>query len=49
MNYVTALGKGTCRVTDGEGTVRSADCIGGMLSVQNNEVRIVASTFGLAE
>ena len=49
MNYVTALGKGTCRVTDGEGTVRSADCSGGMLSVQNNEVRIVASTFGWAE
>lgn len=49
MNYVTALGKGTCRVTDGEGSIRSADCSGGMLSVQNNEVRIVASTFGWAE
>ena len=49
MNYVTALGKGDCRVTDGQGTTRSAQCVGGMLSVQNNEVRIVASTFGWAE
>lgn len=49
MNYVTALGKGDCRVTDKNGTERSAQCSGGMLSVQNNEVRIVASTFGWAE
>ena len=44
INYVTALGMGTAKVTmeDGE---RFAACIGGMLTVTNNEVRVVATTF----
>lgn len=49
MNYVTAIGEGPCRVTDGKGTTRTAECKGGMLSVQNNTVRIVATTFDWQE
>ena len=49
INYVTALGKGQCKVTDENGNVKTADCQGGMLSVQNNKVRIAASTFKWAE
>ncbi len=49
MNYVTALGKGPCKVTDDKGNVKKADCSGGILSVQDNVVRIVASTFAWTE
>ncbi len=47
--YLTALGMGECRVTDGEGKTRRAACIGGMLSMMNNEARLVATTFEWAE
>lgn len=44
INYVTALGMGPAKVTleDGE---RYAACIGGMLTVTDGEVRVVATTF----
>lgn len=44
INYVTALGMGVAKVTTEEGE-RFAACIGGMLTVTNNEVRVVATTF----
>lgn len=47
--YLTALGMGECRLTEGDGTKRRAACIGGMLSVMNNEVNLVATTFEWAE
>lgn len=47
--YLTALGMGECRVTGGNGETRRAACIGGMLSVMNNEVHLVATTFEWAE
>lgn len=48
INYVTALGMGVARITI-DGQVRRAACIGGMLSVHNGEVRLVASAFEWAE
>lgn len=47
--YLTALGMGECRVTGSNGETRRAACIGGMLSVHNNEVNLVATTFEWAE
>lgn len=45
IDYVTPLGIGEARVTDAEGNVRRAACAGGMLSVANNVVRVMATTF----
>ena len=44
INYVTALGMGPAKVTleDGE---KYAACIGGMLTVTDGTVRVVATTF----
>lgn len=47
--YLTALGMGECRVTGSNGETRRAACMGGMLSVMNNEVHLVATTFEWAE
>ncbi len=47
--YLTALGMGECRVTGSTGETRRAACIGGMLSVVDNEVNLVATTFEWAE
>ena len=48
INYVTALGMGEALVGCG-GKERRAACIGGLLSVHDGEVRLVASTFEWAE
>lgn len=48
INYVTTLGMGEARV-HANGQVRRAACIGGMLSVHDGEVKLVASTFEWAE
>ncbi|MBR4359592.1 MAG: ATP synthase F1 subunit epsilon [Clostridia bacterium] len=45
IDYATPLGIGEARVTDGEGNTRIAACNGGLLSVSNNEVRVIAVTF----
>ena len=45
IDYVTPLGIGEARVTDEQGNVRRAACAGGMLSVANNVVRVMATTF----
>ena len=47
-NYVTALGMGVAKVWV-DGTERRAACIGGMLSVLQGEVRLLASTFEWGE
>ena len=44
--YITALGMGQAKVAvAGESQPKTAACIGGMLTVTKNEVRILASTF----
>lgn len=48
INYVSALGMGEAQVVM-DGKVRKAACIGGMLSVHEGEVKLVASTFEWAE
>ena len=45
IDYVSPLGIGEARVTDENGNVRRAACAGGMLSVANNVVRVMATTF----
>ena len=45
IDYVAPLGIGEARITDENGNVRRAACAGGMLSVNNNVVRVMATTF----
>ena len=45
IDYVAPLGIGEARVTDENGNTRRAACAGGMLSVANNVVRVMATTF----
>ena len=44
IDYVSALGMGQARITV-NGEVRTAACIGGMVSVSGGEVKLVATTF----
>ncbi len=48
IDYVTALGMGVAKVT-ADGKDRRAACVGGMLSVHNGEVKLVATTFEWSE
>lgn len=48
INYVTALGMGEAKIFTENG-VRRAACIGGMLSVSDNEVSLCPTTFEWAE
>lgn len=48
IDYITALGMGEARIYTG-GEIRRAACIGGLMSVANNEVRLVPTTFEWAE
>ena len=48
INYVTPLGMGVATVKT-EGKVRKAACIGGMLAMTKNEVRLIATTFEWAD
>lgn len=45
INYCSGIGMGESRVTMEDGTVRSAACIGGMVSVINGECQIAATTW----
>lgn len=47
-NFVTTVGMGPAHVSV-DGKTRLAACIGGMLSVINGEVRLIATTFEWAE
>lgn len=48
-DYCTALGMGEAHIVDAGGKSRRAACMGGMLSVLNGEVRLVATTWEWAE
>lgn len=48
ISYVTALGMGEAKIW-ADGKTRSAACIGGMLSVSENVVRLAPTTFEWAE
>ena len=48
INFLTALGMGEARIV-AEGKTRRAACIGGMLSVRDNEVHLVPTTFEWAD
>ncbi|MBR0409301.1 MAG: ATP synthase F1 subunit epsilon [Clostridia bacterium] len=49
IDFAIPLQIGQASVTDAEGNTRQAACNGGMLSVNNNEVRVVAVTFEWAD
>ena len=49
IDYCTALGMGEAHITLEDGTIRRAACMGGMLSVLDGEVRLVATTWEWAE
>ena len=49
MDYVTAVGTGEALLTFEDGSSRNAACIGGMLSMINNECSLIATTFEWAE
>lgn len=49
INYCSAIGMGEARVTDENGNVRRAACIGGMLTMMNNQCRLLATTWEWAE
>ena len=49
IDYVAPLGMGEAVITEPEGKVRRAACIGGMIAVHSGKVRLVATTFEWAE
>ena len=48
-DYVSAVGAGEAAVVTADGQTRYAACIGGMLSMINNEASLIATTFEWAE
>ena len=48
IDYLSALGMGEARV-EADGKPRRAACLGGMVSVTQGEVKVVATTFEWAE
>ena len=48
IDLVTALGMGPAQITT-QDSIRKAACIGGLLTVSNGAVKIVATTFEWAE
>ena len=49
MDYVSAVGVGEAAVMTADGQTRTAACIGGMLSMINNEASLIATTFEWAD
>ena len=49
INYCTAIGMGTAHILMEDGTERKAACIGGMISVMNNKVRVIPTTWEWSE
>jgi len=49
IDYVAPLGMGEAVITEPGDKVRRAACIGGMIAVQGDTVRLVATTFEWAE
>ena len=48
-DYVSAVGAGEAALTMADGSVRKAACIGGMLTMINNEANLIATTFEWAD
>ena len=48
-DFCTALGMGEAHVVTPEGDIRSAACIGGLLTVLGGRVRLIATTWEWAE
>lgn len=44
-NYCTAIGMGTAKLVQEDGTERTAACIGGMISMINGECRLLPTTW----
>lgn len=49
IDYCTALGMGEAHITQEDGTIRRAACMGGMLSMLRGECRLLATTFEWAD
>lgn len=49
IDYVAPLGMGEAVITEADGKVRRAACIGGMVAVHCGAVRLVATTFEWAD
>ena len=45
IDYCTAIGMGTAKVYQPDGTIRKAACIGGMLSVKGDLCRVIPTTW----
>ena len=48
-DYVSAVGAGEAAIVTNDGQPRTAACIGGMVSMINNEANLIATTFEWAE
>ena len=46
-DYCTALGMGEAHIVDADGQRRRAACMGGLLSVLDGDVRLVATDLGM--
>jgi len=49
IDYAAPLGIGAAQVTDENGVTRMAACSGGLLSVNDGRVRVIATTFEWAD
>ena len=49
MDYVSAVGVGEAAILTADGQTRNAACIGGMLSMIQNEASLIATTFEWAD
>lgn len=48
-NYVSAVGAGEAALVTADGQMRTAACIGGMLTMIDNEATLIATTFEWAD
>ena len=48
-NYVSAVGAGEAALVTADGQTRTAACIGGMLTMIDNEATLIATTFEWAD
>lgn len=44
-DYVAPVKKGTAKITDKNGNIKTAECNGGLISVKGGTVRVVAEEF----
>jgi len=48
-NYITAVGMGTAKIVMEDGTEKEAACIGGMLSMIDNQCSLIVTTWEWSE